>query len=498
MQASLQARNDSGALKTETARTSRQESMLVDNRPTALAQRKLAEMTNSSPRVLQQRALSDAIHNSPRMAAQRHKMNSLFGGAVRPQSDGKKLAELSPAQREEKPNKTGLPNQLKSGIESLSGMSMDHVKVHYNSDKPAQLQAHAYAQGSEIHLGAGQEKHLPHEAWHVVQQAQGRVRPTVQMKAGAVNDDPSLEKEADMMGERAAHPEGGQDARNLVSEERVAGVVTQRVGCLSPTQFFALPPSVRGTGGVIQRAATVNQIGGGNPMAGFRTLHGTEHERTIINYRQGTAIRDRISVFGLPGFGTNLGHIDGNGNALQGPNVGDVHTEPILIGRTYGAGQNNPNWNEANTAVDQANAMAGGAAARNHFDLFTERAPCYACGQDLANARYDNADTVSWRYTGTVENRTAEIAQSHIARAAAQFGGYIFVVDGNRPWRLSGFRIHSIVQPDIQPDRKDESGDDQHPPTKRQDLPVVRTGDLQVAGKAVGGSGTAHDPILVD
>ena len=74
-----------------------------------------------------------------------------------------------------KENKTGLPGHLKMGIESLSGYSMDDVKVHYNSSKPAQLQAHAYAQGTDIHLGPGQEKHLPHEAWHVVQQKQGRV-----------------------------------------------------------------------------------------------------------------------------------------------------------------------------------------------------------------------------------------------------------------------------------------------------------------------------------
>ena len=101
-------------------------------------------------------------------------------------------------------NSTGLPNQLKAGIESLSGLSMDHVKVHYNSNKPAQLQAHAYAQGSDIHVAPGQENHLPHEAWHVVQQAQGRVEPTMQMKGDtSVNDDVGLESEADEMGVRA-------------------------------------------------------------------------------------------------------------------------------------------------------------------------------------------------------------------------------------------------------------------------------------------------------
>ncbi|KAL0630563.1 hypothetical protein Q9L58_010589 [Maublancomyces gigas] len=108
-------------------------------------------------------------------------------------------------------------------------MSMDHLKVHYNSDKPAQLQAQAYAQGNEIHLGPGQERHLPHEAWHVVQQAQGRVRPTLQMKAGAVNDDPLLESEADRMGEKAAQFKGGQVVRNVASEESTEDDLTQRV-----------------------------------------------------------------------------------------------------------------------------------------------------------------------------------------------------------------------------------------------------------------------------
>lgn len=108
-----------------------------------------------------------------------------------------------------KTNHTGLPRQLKSGIESLSGMAMDHVKVHYNSTQPAQLNALAYAQGSDIHLAPGQEQHLPHEAWHVVQQAQGRVNPTLQMKEGVpVNDDAGLEHEADVMGVKALQMKG--------------------------------------------------------------------------------------------------------------------------------------------------------------------------------------------------------------------------------------------------------------------------------------------------
>ncbi|MCW3466643.1 eCIS core domain-containing protein [Chitinophaga nivalis] len=103
-----------------------------------------------------------------------------------------------------RPNGTGLPDPLKSGIENMSGLAMDDVQVHYNSDKPAQLQAKAYAQGNDIHIGPGQEQHLPHEAWHVVQQQQGRVSPTIQAKGIAINDQEELEKEADTKGAAAA------------------------------------------------------------------------------------------------------------------------------------------------------------------------------------------------------------------------------------------------------------------------------------------------------
>jgi hypothetical protein len=97
-----------------------------------------------------------------------------------------------------------LPAQLKSGVEALSGVDMDGTEVHTNSSLPAQFKAHAFAQGPDIHLARGQEKHLPHEAWHVAQQKQGRVQPTKQLKGNTnINDDPSLEKEADVMGAKA-------------------------------------------------------------------------------------------------------------------------------------------------------------------------------------------------------------------------------------------------------------------------------------------------------
>ena len=102
-----------------------------------------------------------------------------------------------------RPNRTGLPDRLKAGVEALSGFSMDDVRVHRNSSEPAKLGALAYARGSDIHLASGQEKHLAHEAWHVVQQKQGRVRAQSQLKGLNLNDDPVLEREADALGARA-------------------------------------------------------------------------------------------------------------------------------------------------------------------------------------------------------------------------------------------------------------------------------------------------------
>ena len=147
-----------------------------DQRSESITQRKLQTLADKSERVSQLKGLRQIANQSA---------NAPSG--------------QSPAV-----NQTGMPDQLKSGIEGLSGYSMNDVKVHYNSQEPAKFNAHAFAQGTNIHLAPGQEKHLPHEAWHVVQQKQGRVWPTTQLKGKvSINDDSALENEADRMGARA-------------------------------------------------------------------------------------------------------------------------------------------------------------------------------------------------------------------------------------------------------------------------------------------------------
>ena len=121
-----------------------------------------------------------------------------------------------------------LPGALRGRVERMSGFTLDDVRVHHNSTRPDALGAVAVTEGTEIHLGRGQEHHLAHEAWHVVQQLEGRVRAASQFKGRALNDDPALEREADEMAARvlgSAAADGPQRARR---PRRGGAVVSQR------------------------------------------------------------------------------------------------------------------------------------------------------------------------------------------------------------------------------------------------------------------------------
>lgn len=96
-----------------------------------------------------------------------------------------------------------LPTKLRRAMERLTGVDLTPVRVYYQSDKPFQVNAHAYAQGCAIYLAPNQEHHLPHELGHVVQQALGLVKATKEVNGVAVNDDPALEQHATELGNEA-------------------------------------------------------------------------------------------------------------------------------------------------------------------------------------------------------------------------------------------------------------------------------------------------------
>lgn len=125
----------------------------------------------------------------------------------------------------DKAHHSGLPSSLLGGMEQLSGEDLSQVRIHTNSPKPARFNALAYTHGRDIHLGPGQGKHLPHEAWHAVQQIQGRVTPTTQLRGVATNSDVDLEREADVMGARAMQLKGSSRVKQST---RVRSPVLQR------------------------------------------------------------------------------------------------------------------------------------------------------------------------------------------------------------------------------------------------------------------------------
>jgi len=148
---------------------------------------------------------------TPHQLLQRQRITQCFGEAAAP-------AATSTIGRRDR-----LPATLRAGVESLSGLDLSSVRVHRNSSAPAQLNALAYARGADIHLGPGQEKHLPHEAWHVVQQMQGRVRPTLQAAGAPINDDPALEREADHMGAKVLQRQLAEGSTSIFGGMRFQG-----------------------------------------------------------------------------------------------------------------------------------------------------------------------------------------------------------------------------------------------------------------------------------
>jgi len=163
-------------------------------------------------------------------AYEKPKKEQAYKGAVQKKESEKTVVS---------PNRTGIPDAMKARFEQASGFSFDDVRVYYNSDKPTHLQTHlqalAYTQGNQVYIAPGQEKYLAHELGHVVQQKQGRVKPTGAIGGVAMNDDDELEREADEIASKkqilqketcASQLMAPECIRNevLLSDESIGGV----------------------------------------------------------------------------------------------------------------------------------------------------------------------------------------------------------------------------------------------------------------------------------
>ncbi|WP_051312902.1 eCIS core domain-containing protein [Sporocytophaga myxococcoides] len=128
-------------------------------------------------------------------------------------------------------DKMPLPVQRK--MESSFGEDFSDVNIHTNSSQSIDLNAHAFAKGSDIHFAPGMfnpesqkgQELLGHELTHVLQQREGRVQPTVQKKGVNINDDEGLEKEADEMGEKAAKGYLVGSAGSSTEDNSISGTI---------------------------------------------------------------------------------------------------------------------------------------------------------------------------------------------------------------------------------------------------------------------------------
>ncbi|GLR16684.1 eCIS core domain-containing protein [Portibacter lacus] len=158
-------------------------------------------------------------------------------------------------------------------MEDSFGTSFSNVNIHENSSKATEAGALAYAQGNDVHFAPGQFKPntqsgqelIGHELTHVVQQREGRVKPTVQHKGMDVNDDPGLEKEADEMGAKVAQ----NNATQLKSNDSIKSNIHRS-----------------SSNGVIQNKVNPIQMIGGYDSMTPPTITPADHAR--VNARMAT------------------------------------------------------------------------------------------------------------------------------------------------------------------------------------------------------------------
>lgn len=254
-------------------------------------------------------------------------------GSPRQMQQARHISQLSAP----KATAGGLPEGLARGMTALSGVDLSDVQVHTSSSRPAQLNAEAYAQGRDIHLAPGKERHLAHEAWHIVQQRQGRVRPTAQIGGQSLNDDPGLEREADVMGARAqanrgANARGGpqQIPKRTKPTERQTPVqpAVQRVKGIQPDTHVAVNDggptwygqvvSVDGDNYTIRVGGMETETTVHERQVDFHPVHKSVNKQGVENFlydkdgriKKGMSPKDeqqRLNIAKNPGQASNVG-----------------------------------------------------------------------------------------------------------------------------------------------------------------------------------------------
>lgn len=110
-----------------------------------------------------------------------------FGGMA-PTSSEQQMDE------QESINSTGIPDNLKAAVEYMSGYSLDHLRVHYNSDKPEALGMSTYTENEHLYVATGAEDFLARELWRVTEQLSAGAEVIQKDKEKAEKEKEEIEK----------------------------------------------------------------------------------------------------------------------------------------------------------------------------------------------------------------------------------------------------------------------------------------------------------------
>ena len=109
-----------------------------------------------------------------------------------------------------------LPEKLQTNMEHSFGQDFSNINIQKNSQEAVDLDARAFTKGDSIHFAPGEfnpnsergKNLIGHEFTHVVQQRSGIVQPSRILKKGILlNEDKTLENEADYLGKKAVKGE---------------------------------------------------------------------------------------------------------------------------------------------------------------------------------------------------------------------------------------------------------------------------------------------------
>ncbi len=196
------------------------------------------------------------------------------GGPAPAERSGHSFGDLAVSGRALQPRGPGqpLPDPVRSQMEHAFGDDFSAVRIHQDGNS-ASIGATAYTRGHNIHFKPGTyqpasragQKLIGHELTHVVQQRAGRVAVPHGNEA-PINTHAGLEREADILGYRAAQATTVQFKRAASAVQRKADVIQLVHPAIRRIKeknaaFKARHPGLHAAGKVLGTAAAVGAGG---------------------------------------------------------------------------------------------------------------------------------------------------------------------------------------------------------------------------------------------